>query len=322
MSIPGWLAEKTVALNLAAANRVIDVADTGTGDRSAELVSYLKRLGGKRLRPALLLLGFGARPASDAALQACKAVEYIHLASLYHDDIMDRSHTRRDADSVNARWGNGVAALGGTVLFGQAIDLLFTLGPDYARLGARAAAELCRGQLKESENAFNLDLAVDDHIEILRGKTAALFELAVDLGCLAGSRPADQAVAFRRFAKALGIAFQLQDDLLDWKGDAATMGKAAHTDLNTGIYTLPLIVTLQAERRAASPLRLILEKRNLSAHDVATVVAAVQTDGFAAAEQIKRSWADQARAALADLPDDAVRDDCARLLAAATEREK
>ena len=302
-----WLSCAAVAKDLARVDAAINAASR-TGDAAtSELIAHLARLGGKRLRPALLLLARGGARADEAAINAAVAVELIHLASLYHDDVMDRSKVRRGGESANARWGNGLATLGGTLLFGRAMRMLIDLGPDAAEFGARASAALCLGQLKEAENAYNIDLSVENHLAILSQKTGALFVLAVELGCLLGARTRHETEVLIRFANALGMAFQLHDDLLDWCGVQAAMGKAAHTDVAGGIYTLPLLEALARGNQDAQQIALLLRKRSLDRDDVEALSVMVRDNGVAAAEATRGQWAEVAQQAVEVLADGPVR---------------
>jgi heptaprenyl diphosphate synthase len=295
-----------VAADLAPVGQEIARA-TGAADPAlAALVGHLAALGGKRLRPALMLLARGGQPADAAALKAAAAIELIHLASLYHDDIMDRSATRRGADSVNARWGNCVAALGGTFLFARSQRLLMEVGEQAVALGASASAQLCAGQLREAENAYNLDLAISEHLEILGLKTATLFVLAVELGCLLAGAPPERRAALTAYGEALGIAFQLYDDVLDWVGQRAVMGKAAGTDIRSGVYNLPLLQTLANGGEPADRLRRLLMKNALTDDDLDEAAAIVAMHGVAEARRQATAAANRAVASLAPLPADPV----------------
>ena len=244
-----WLSCLAVRTDIARIDAALRAAVTTDDPALTSLAGHLATRGGKRLRPALLFLARGGEPADEVALRAATGVELIHLASLYHDDVMDRSARRRGAETVNARWGNGAAALGGTFLFTRAQRLLAGVGAAATEMAIAASARLCAGQLREAENAYNLELSVTEYLEILQLKTASLFVLAAQLGSLlAGAAPEHQS-ALADYAGALGLAFQLHDDVLDWVGQQAVMGKAANTDIRGGIYNLPILLLLTNEGR-------------------------------------------------------------------------
>lgn len=320
-----WIACPAVAADLARLGPLLMASVASDDPDMAALTGHLLAAGGKRLRPALLLLARGdapaALPADATALAAAAAIELIHVASLYHDDIMDRSPTRRGASSAQCRWSNGAATLAGTWLFARAQQLLRPAGPDAIAKAAHSAAELCAGQLREAENAYHLDLAVDEHLGILHDKTATLFILAVELGAAMGARPAPERAALVDYATSLGLAFQLCDDLLDWTGAADVLGKATGADLRGGVYNLPLLTALAAEGLDAQALRLILSKRTLDDADLAQVHAIVLATGVAPVQRRAAALAAQARTALAALAEGPVRRSLASLAALSVARQ-
>lgn len=268
----------------------------------------LIRRGGKRLRPALVLAAarFGDFE-EPRLLGAAAAIELLHIASLYHDDVIDRAPSRRGQASVNAHWGNTLAALAGTYLFARASALLASLGETPNRLASQACADLCTGQLQEVENAYNLDLMEAEHLEILARKTATLFELPCRLGAHLAALTSTHAKALAIYGRRLGLAFQLADDALDVAGRPGRMGKATGTDLRQGIYSLPV---LRALRRAGTGerLRALLEQVRLSEEDLREAQRLVRASG-AVAETLAaaRRQAQLAQAALEPLPEGAAR---------------
>lgn len=243
----------------------------------SEMAGYLASLGGKRIRPALVLIAHGPGCTRAEALRAAATVELIHLASLHHDDIMDRGTLRRGAPSANAKWGNSAAMLTGTFLFLRAQSLVATLEPEARKLAAAAAAALCLGQLRESENAFDADLSPEAHLEILALKTGALFRLALQLGALLGKASALETEALVSYAHHFGLAFQLSDDLLDVEGDQAITGKDVLNDIRTGVYSLPWLLLLGAPDKAAHTVKQIFARRRLTSHDLADALHALKT---------------------------------------------
>jgi len=285
------------------------------------MAQQLLARGGKRLRPALLFLAasFGPGGAPVRLQAAAAALELFHVASLYHDDVMDRAPQRRHGASINARWGNQAATFAGTYLFARGSALLASLGRVPNRLASEAAVALCTGQLQEVENAYNSALSEADHLEILRRKTATLFELPCRLGAYLGQAPAAAAEALAAYGRHLGLAFQLADDALDLEGEAAETGKATHTDLREGVYSLAILRALQRPEAAGLPD--LLRKADLAEADIAAAIRlARQAGGVAEALDVARAQAGQARAALATLPDTPARQSLIHLAEYATTR--
>jgi heptaprenyl diphosphate synthase len=276
---------------------------------SRRIAQHLVTAGGKRMRPALLLLVMGDVPPDRRAARAGAAVELIHLASLCHDDIMDRATRRRGVGSVNAQWGNAPAVTVGTLMLARATALLAGLGYAALALGSRQMARLCAGQLREAENAYNLDLSVADHLDILRDKTGALFELAGGLGALLAGRPPAEAAAISTYCGELGLAFQLRDDLMDLEGDPATMGKATGTDIREGVYALSVLLTLAQRGEPAATLRRLLKRRELPDDALSEVPQLLRASGaLAQAADLARHHAALARQALDALRPGVARD--------------
>jgi octaprenyl-diphosphate synthase len=211
------------------------------------LVQYGFRLGGKRLRPALLLLSAQAcghlRP-EHAALAA--AIEMIHTATLIHDDVLDEATMRRHLDTVNVRWNNETSVLLGDYLFTRSLCLASSLGDVFAcRAIGEASRAMCEGELRQVESRGHYDLTEPQYLEIVTGKTAALTACCCRLGAHYAGAADPLVEALARYGLELGIAFQIADDLLDVVGDEATVGKSLGTDLLKQKSTLPLIRLLQ-----------------------------------------------------------------------------
>jgi len=299
----GWLVCPAARDALTRLDRVLRSA-VGTRNRPlSEMAMHLIELGGKRLRPALLLVA-GRLGRFDEArlLRAAAAVELVHVASLYHDDVIDRAPRRRGAASANATWGNSGAALAGTYLFSCATTLFGGLGDAASRLASDAAAEVCSGELQELENSYNLELEPEEHIEIVARKTATLFELPCRLGALLGGVDDHASDALARYGHELGLAFQLADDALDLAGDAKMMGKATHTDLLEGVYSLPVLIVLRQpgeEGRRLSDILGRVDPSPAEAEDAASIVRA--SGAVLDALALANHRAGQARAALRSL---------------------
>tara|TARA_R110002049_G_scaffold2750_2_gene21540 strand:+ start:353520 stop:354638 length:1119 start_codon:yes stop_codon:yes gene_type:complete len=218
------------------------------------LLRHGTQLGGKRLRPAMLLLsGAAARTAtaaetaphdatSDNLVVLGTVIEMVHTATLIHDDVLDAAATRRHVPTVNAKWNSDTSILLGDYLFAQSFYLAATLGePRACRWVGEAARRVCEGELRQVLCRDVIQLSEESYIDIIRGKTAELCQVACRLGasyCGAGD---DVVQALGRYGDAVGIAFQIADDYLDLWGDEATIGKTLGTDLQQGKATLPII---------------------------------------------------------------------------------
>ncbi len=216
--------------------------------------SHLINAGGKRFRPMLTLtcahLGDPARP---GILEASVALELTHLATLYHDDVMDEAAMRRGAPSANARWDNSVAILTGDYLFSQAAQIMAELGPDAVRMQASTFARLVRGQINETMPRPEGIDAIEWHLEILSEKTGSLIATCAKFGAwFAGADEATVATA-EEFGEVIGVAFQIADDIIDVDSDRS--GKTPGTDLLEGVPTLPVLYALAGADPAEARLR-------------------------------------------------------------------
>lgn len=211
-----------------------------------EVTTHLISAGGKRLRPALLLASAtcGASLASDETLQGAAAVELVHLASLYHDDVMDEAVLRRNVESVNSRWGNLIAIVAGDFLLARSAEIAASLGPEVAGLLAATLGHLCQGQISEVQTAFQPNRSEDAYLATIAGKTAALTSAACRIGALTASLDRTKVDALTDFGRHFGMVFQIRDDIMDVIGSPEHLGKPAGQDLAEGIYTLPVLRAL------------------------------------------------------------------------------
>jgi len=211
-----------------------------------EVTTHLLAAGGKRLRPVLALATAtsGTVEASREDLLGAVAVELVHLASLYHDDVMDEATVRRNVESVNARFGNLVAIVAGDFLLARSAEIAAGLGTEIAGLLAATLGELCQGQVAEVHAAFQVGRSRDDYSRAIAGKTASLMATSCRIGALTGGLPRDQVDAYTAFGRSFGMIFQVRDDILDVIGTEAELGKPAGQDLAEGIYTLPVLLAL------------------------------------------------------------------------------
>jgi octaprenyl-diphosphate synthase len=214
-------------------------------------VSYVCGAAGKRLRPALALLAGGATGKISAShVDLAVIIELIHIATLVHDDIMDGADRRRDQPTANAKWGNAISVLLGDALFAHALRLATNFSEtEVCRRIADAAAEVCTGEIIQTQRRFDLKLSVADYYRIVEMKTAALFAAASELGAFLSETTPEKIGALKQFGLKLGTAYQVYDDCLDLVGDEEEIGKTLGSDLRKGKLTLPLIFLLQSARR-------------------------------------------------------------------------
>lgn len=208
-----------------------------------EVVRHGYRLGGKRLRPALLLLaGRACGELTDAHRTLAVVVEMIHTATLVHDDILDEADLRRHVDTVNARWGNETGVLLGDFLFSHAFYLASTIGTaDACLLIGKSTNRVCEGEMQQTLAEGNLLLAEDDYFAIIDAKTAELCACCSELGAKFAGADRTSTTALASYGRNLGMAFQIADDLLDLAGNEAATGKSLGRDLAKQKMTLPLI---------------------------------------------------------------------------------
>ncbi|MGI3781453.1 MAG: polyprenyl synthetase family protein [Janthinobacterium lividum] len=237
-----------------------------------EAAQHVILAGGKRFRPLLVVLGSHLGPAAvDAEVQrAAVVVELTHVASLYHDDVMDEAGLRRGSVSANARWGNTVAILVGDLLFARASDLVVDLGPDFVRLQARTFARLVQGQIAETVGPATGQDRLDHYLQVVSDKTGSLIATSALFGAkLAGATPAQQQI-MADFGEQIGIVFQLSDDIIDITSDET--GKTPGTDLREGIPTLPTLLARTSKDPVDARLLTLLDSDLTSDADLAEVL--------------------------------------------------
>lgn len=239
-------------------------------DEMADATSrYLLEAGGKRVRPTLTLLTAQLGTGNNAdVITAAKAVEITHLASLYHDDVMDEAEMRRGVPSAQAVWGNSVAILTGDLLFARAGKLIASLGAVGLDLHARTFERLCLGQLHETIGPRDGDDPVEHYLQVLSDKTGSLISAAAVVGVLYSDAPEEHRTPVETFGEKIGVAFQLIDDVIDLSAETEHTGKKAGTDLLAGVPTLPLIhLRRHALTDAASAALLARIERDVDADE-------------------------------------------------------
>lgn len=212
-----------------------------------EVARYLIDAGGKRLRPMLTIASamlFGKSNGSEVNFAA--AVEFMHNATLLHDDVVDESDMRRGRAAARMKWGNQASVLVGDFLLGQAFMMMVDTGNIAAlKVISHAATIIAEGEVLQLAKTRDLSATAGDYDEVIGAKTAKLFEAATEVGAMAGGADAAGREALRRYGRELGFAFQLVDDVLDYRGEAGTLGKNTGDDLREGKMTLPVILALQ-----------------------------------------------------------------------------
>ncbi len=276
-----------------------------------ELAKYIVAAGGKRLRP-LLTLGAarmcGYQGTAHWGLAAC--VEFIHTATLLHDDVVDESDLRRGNATANAVWGNQASVLVGDFLFSRSFQLMVETGSlDVLRILANASATIAEGEVLQLTTAGDPATEVDAYMRVIEGKTAALFAAAAEVGGVLAGRTAEEAAALRSYGQSLGIAFQLVDDQLDYASNAAAMGKSVGDDFRERKVTLPIILAYQ---QGSSQERAFWERTIGAGDQQDSDLEEAQRlllahDTLAETGRVARRHAEAAAAALSVFPDGAHR---------------
>ena len=211
-----------------------------------EVAGHLTSAGGKRIRPAVTLLASRlGNSSAPKAIMAAAAIEITHMATLYHDDVIDEGDLRRGVPSANAKWGNTVAILAGDFLFARSSSLAAEVGGRVPRILADAIASVVEGQLLQLEADFDVSRNLDHYLRTISGKTAALFEAAARIGALLGGLDPSAQGAVASFGRSFGMAFQVADDLLDLTASEEELGKPPGSDLREGVYNLPVIWAIE-----------------------------------------------------------------------------
>ncbi|MBW1600053.1 polyprenyl synthetase family protein [Streptomyces sp. JJ38] len=274
-----------------------------------EAAQHLVRAGGKRFRPLLTLLAaqFGDQHAPGVVPSAV-VVELTHLATLYHDDVMDEADVRRGVASANANWDNSVAVLTGDFLFARASRVLADLGPEAVRIQSEAFERLVTGQILETAGPQAGQDPIDHYLDVLAGKTGSLIAVATRFGGLLSGADERTVSVLTQYGERIGIAFQLSDDVLDIASDSDASGKTPGTDLREGIATLPVLhLRAMAERDGRPEDRALVEllAGDLS-DDVRHAEALAGLRAHPALEEARRYTiraAEEARETLSPLPD-------------------
>ncbi|HLL36721.1 MAG TPA: polyprenyl synthetase family protein, partial [Streptomyces sp.] len=309
LSVRDQALEADVQAGLAAVEEGLLEATKSEVPFITEAAQHLVRAGGKRFRPLLVMLAaqFGD-PYAPGVVPSAVVVELTHLATLYHDDVMDEAAVRRGVPSANTRWGNSVAVLTGDFLFARASHILADLGPEAVRVQAEAFERLVTGQILETAGPQDGRDPVDHYLDVLGGKTGSLVAVSCRFGAMMSGVDESTVNVLTQYGERLGVAFQLADDVLDIASDSHESGKTPGTDLREGIATLPVLrLREQAARggRAEDLALCELLESDLS-DDARHARALAALRAHPALEQARRDtvrYAEEARAALAPLPE-------------------
>ena len=242
LSVRDQALEADVQAGLAAVEEGLLEATKSEVPFITEAAQHLVRAGGKRFRPLLVMLAaqFGD-PYAPGVVPSAVVVELTHLATLYHDDVMDEAAVRRGVPSANARWGNSVAVLTGDFLFARASHILADLGPEAVRVQAEAFERLVTGQILETAGPADGRDPVEHYLDVLGGKTGSLVAVSCRFGAMMSGTDETVVNVLTQYGERLGVAFQLADDVLDIASDSHESGKTPGTDLREGIPTMPVL---------------------------------------------------------------------------------
>ena len=272
-----------------------------------DIASHLIVAGGKRLRPVLAVVAAQVAGPGDAlvherSVQGGIACELVQTGSLYHEDVMDEADTRRGVDTVNAKWGNLQAILAGDFLLSRASEIAASLGTEVAGLLARTIGRLCEGQIEELRHTYNAARPEASYLSSISGKTASLFATAARIGGLVADLDRPLIDALTEYGEAFGMVFQIADDLLDISATDEQLGKPAGHDMVEGVYTLPVLRTLQAGGVAAVELLSLLGKPLVGVEQEKALAIVRSNAGVVAATGVAREWAVRAESASDRLP--------------------
>jgi heptaprenyl diphosphate synthase len=298
--------EEALATGLAAVEAELLATAHPSDEVLTEVSRHLMEAGGKRFRAMLVLLAaqFGD-PSDPRIVPAAVAIELTHLATLFHDDVMDEADLRRGHQSANSRWSNSVAILAGDFLFARASLILADLGPEAVRIQAETFSRLVSGQLAETVGPRPGQDPLDHYMYVITEKTGSLFATSGRFGAMFAGAPDKQVELMARAAEQLGVAWQLSDDVLDVASTSSESGKSAGTDLRQGVRTLPVLCALRSSSPSGSRLRDLLTSADLSdpalLSEALTLLRADPAMEQASADV--RRWTHSAQESLAGLPD-------------------
>jgi len=298
--------QSLLADDLAAIEEILATESASPVDMIPDLSRYIVAAGGKRLRPMVTLAAAHAAGGANAATHNLSAaVEFIHTATLLHDDVIDESDLRRGKPAAKSVWGNSASILVGDFLFAQAFTLMVRTGSlEILGILSRASSVIAEGEVHQLAALGRNDLPTEEYLIIIEAKTAALFEASARAGALSSGSDT-HAEALAHYGKNLGLAFQIVDDALDYGGTASVIGKSVGDDFREGKITLPVII---ARRRGSDEDRAFWDRAmNVDTQEESDLAHAIhlirQTDAAEASLQEARAYAGLAKSALLSLPD-------------------
>ena len=316
--------EDRVTRGLAAVESRLEHVITSDEPFITEAAAHLLNAGGKRFRPMLVLVcsEFGD-PDHPHVVPAGVAVELTHLATLYHDDVMDEATMRRGAETANRRWDNSLAILVGDHLFAHASEVTATLGADAVGVQARTFARLVKGQIRETIGPHEGDDPLQHYLSVVADKTGSLIATSAYYGAHLSGASAEIVTTVTEFGERIGSAFQLSDDVIDIASDSDDSGKTPGTDLREGVPTLPTLLARRSTAPADADLVHALSAPITDDTEVMQVLAALRTHpAMDEARAYVQAESNAARALLATLPlgepRDALEDVCDRLASRTT----
>ncbi len=289
--------------------RIEDLMSTELGkadELMAEAVQHLFQAGGKRFRPLFTVLTaqLGPDPDNWQVTVAGAVIELVHLATLYHDDVMDEAQVRRGAPSANARWSNNIAILAGDYLFATASRLVSRLGPDAVRIIAETFAQLVTGQMRETRGAADHVDSVEHYLKVVYEKTACLIAASGRFGGTFSGANEEQIERLSRLGGIVGTVFQISDDIIDIDSDPDESGKVPGTDLREGVHTLPVLFALRETGPDADRLRELLAGPVEDDDELAEALGLLRrSHGMVLAKETVTRYAIQAGDELANLPE-------------------
>jgi heptaprenyl diphosphate synthase len=314
---------RTVAAGLESVEKLM-ISELSDGeDFLTEAALHLAKAGGKRFRPLFTVLTgqLGPKPTDESIVTAATVVELVHLATLYHDDVMDEATMRRGAESANSRWGNSVAILAGDYLFAHASRLVSTLGPEAVRIIAETFAELVTGQMRETIGVKRDEDPIAHYLRVVWEKTGSLIAACGRFGGTFSGGDADHVAALERLGDAVGTAFQISDDIIDISSASEQSGKTPGTDLREGVHTLPVLYALGEAGADGDRLRELLDGPVTDEDALAEALTLLdRSPGMTKAKATLGDFAAKARAELDKLPQGAANDALGRLVNYTVER--
>jgi heptaprenyl diphosphate synthase len=295
--------EATIAAGLAETESLLNTRIEGRYLFANETSRHLVAAGGKRFRPLITILGsLIGSGINERVIKAAAVCELTHLATLYHDDVMDEAPLRRGVESANSRWGNSVAILTGDYLFAKMSQILAELGPEAVKLQADTFERLVIGQIQETQGPGSGD-PLEHYLQVVADKTGSLIATSLRFGAMFAGCSKSEIETLTQFGEKIGIAFQLADDIIDIASDSLDSGKTPGTDLREGIPTLVTLNAMKSDDPKDASLKLALSGPIKSEEKVQWVIQELRTHKAMAESRTQlQTIAKEARAALGPLP--------------------